>query len=380
MDMRHNPRKPVFVVVFNGRLEDGCDYATQTIRLLARTGHVYGWCLGEPISWRTTFSCRALPIIEKRFGVIIFRPVFLIPGQRNYFIRITNYAVNAVALSIYIALIHPHAKKFFWFFEPFYMPTLLRIFFPYVTIFDCVDYFFAFPYPFVNHLLFSLQRSTYVFVNSFTLRRQIQRYRSDATVVPLGFSSAGYKRKEIMKETRHQIFRVGFIGGIDDRLDYQLLFQVATALPDIEFMFVGRNYYVSTGFPPRAQSFFSLANVRHREEVAKSLIPTVLTTFDIGIIPYNIKQSFNRFCFPMKTLEYFFAGLPVVSTNIEEIRKYRDLIAIVNTPQEMIGEINKIKKYGLSKKKRLKAQRTALNNSWVKKINTIEKVIFSDPR
>ena len=368
----------LIIVAFHAPTTSGCDYATQTIELLEKNNSTIGFVLGEPITWKDIFlSYRKKSIVEKIYQHTLFRPFFILPGQRIMVIKQMNYFINAMLLNIYVSLFHPQKKKYFWFFEPFFMPIFLPIFSSYITVFDCVDYFFSTQQPFRSHLLYSLHYAKHIFANSIALKNQMQRYRPDVSVVPLGFADRLFRYLRTKKITKHKTLRVGFIGGIDGRIDYSLLFQVATALPNVEFVFIGTNHYGSVGFPPSVKRFFSLPNVHHQEEVAKSFIPEILSTFDIGIIPYNIKQSFNRFCFPMKLLEYFFVGIPVISTNIEEMKEYQDLVIVIKTSQEMILAINRIKEQGWDKKKKLRQRTIALQHSWEHKIRTIQKAIGS---
>lgn len=387
MDMRHDSCKPVFVVAFNGRLEDGCDYATQTIRLLARTGHVYGLCLGEPISWRTILSFHVLPIIEKRFGALIFRPVFFIPGQRNYFIRISNYMVNAAALYVYIALTHPTAKKFFWFFEPFNIPELLRVFSGYITLYDCVDYFYDFSYKTRNDEQRILFCATYVFANSKTLQTHLMKFRKDTTLVPLGFSIDAFRQYEHTAHKRKQNhqFIVGYVGGIDARLDVSLLMKVVRVCPTMRFQLYGKiepTIRFSNGMIHESfQRLFSLSNVTYAGEVPKSIVPAIIDTFDVGIIPYRMDSEFNTHCFPMKVMEYLYLKKPVLTTPITELFQYQDVLHIARTPKEWCRVLHDEIRSTHSPIELRKKRRIALAHTWKKKIAQIAKVIgLNEPK
>ena len=49
-----------------------------------------------------------------------------------------------------------------------------------------------------------------------------------------------------------------------------------------------------------------------------STLPAYLAGADVGLVPYDSK--FNEGSFPLKTLEYLAAGLPVVATDLPAIR------------------------------------------------------------
>jgi teichuronic acid biosynthesis glycosyltransferase TuaH len=56
-------------------------------------------------------------------------------------------------------------------------------------------------------------------------------------------------------------------------------------------------------------------NVHHVGAVPFSELPRWLARIDVGLTPYA-DSAFNRASFPLKTLEYLAAGLPVVSTGL----------------------------------------------------------------
>jgi hypothetical protein len=103
----------------------------------------------------------------------------------------------------------------------------------------------------------------------------------------------------------------------------------------------------------------------------------VLEKTTIGIIPYNTLLDFNRNCFPMKLFEYFYMGLPVLSTKIEELYRYKNIIKISNDSKEWNKYINKIMRNGWPAQKRIIQRELAKSNSWQKKIKKNEEEIYN---
>lgn len=74
-------------------------------------------------------------------------------------------------------------------------------------------------------------------------------------------------------------------------------------------------------------------------------VPAYLGAMDVGLVPYT-DTSFNRASFPLKTLEYLAAGMPVVSTDLpavrwletDLVRVERDPSAFADAVEAVIGE------------------------------------------
>lgn len=69
---------------------------------------------------------------------------------------------------------------------------------------------------------------------------------------------------------------------------------------------------------PRLERFLTLPRVRWVGPRAFEELPRYLRHVDVGLVPYA-DTAFNRASFPLKTLEYLAAGLPVVATALPAI-------------------------------------------------------------
>lgn len=368
-------RGNIIIVAFNARLIDGCDYAVQTLRGLGHANIVYGLLLGEPITWTDILTRSGrYSFVLKEYRSILFRPIFLVPGQRFFWIKQLNYFLNAVALRFYVALRHRNRKKLLWFFEPWNMLPIYRAFTGYTTLYDCVDYYAPLRYedPSIERSL--IRRVTVMTCISQKLLEMHQSIRNDIWLVPAGFAedSISESRAKITKNRGHV---VGFIGGINYRFDFDLLTRVIRSLPDVTFVFVGP---IQMGLirdeselSRQIDQLFTFPNVWHIPSVSKKDIGRYTRTFDIGIIPYDIRYPFNRFSFPMKVMEYFWFGLPVISTDIASLRSYSTLISIEHTAQGWIQRIREYQTNKIPKEVREQKKRIALTHTWKHKLEVI---------
>ena len=68
-------------------------------------------------------------------------------------------------------------------------------------------------------------------------------------------------------------------------------------------------------------------------------LPSYLAHAQVGLVPYT-NSEFNRASFPLKTLEYLAAGLPVVATDLPATRWLQadqDLVRIADEPDSFVA-------------------------------------------
>lgn len=107
----------------------------------------------------------------------------------------------------------------------------------------------------------------------------------------------------------------GVIGQLSERIDIELLEAVAEA--GIGLLLVGPR---DPGWQPRrVNALLDRADVHHVGPVPFEALPRWFARLDVGLTPYA-DTPFNRASFPLKTLEYLAAGLPVVSTDLPASR------------------------------------------------------------
>lgn len=366
------------IFLFNSPIGNGCDYVMQTMRIVARRNAVYGLCLGDVISLPNYLMGEDKWIVRKVHGATIIRPVSVFPGLRFRFVRQLTYVLTAFAVRLFVDIKHRPSRKFLWYFEPFHIPVLRNLFWKYQTIYDCVDYYPGFSDVARREHAALMRQSTYVFANSKVLVRALQKFRSDVVSVPQGFASDMFRGLPIPPVVPNKrIFTVGYIGSISARMDFSLLKKVICKLPEISFIFVGSIEFNVFGIHDDAQQAFrSLCqnpNVTWVPGVAKARIPTHLSRFDLGIVPYRTDIAFNRYAFPMKVLEYFALGRPVISTNIMSLRDYaRDgLLTQAITADAVVRAIRYYRNHGWNSRSQKRQAAEAKRNAWEHKVDKI---------
>ena len=120
--------------------------------------------------------------------------------------------------------------------------------------------------------------------------------------------------------------RIGYIGSFHGVFDINLVAQVASLCPDYDFELVG---------PPTAAAIEALSrvpNVSFLGHVAFDHLPTLLESFDAGIIPYTV-NDLSESVYPTKLFEYLAFGLGVVSTRLPSLAGFGDSIIFADSAQ-----------------------------------------------
>jgi glycosyltransferase involved in cell wall biosynthesis len=106
--------------------------------------------------------------------------------------------------------------------------------------------------------------------------------------------------------------RIGFYGVIDERMDLELLDQLAELRPDLQFVMIGPIVKIDPGSLPRRDNIHWLGGKTYAE------LPAYLAGWDAAMMPFARNES-TRFISPTKTPEFLAAGRPVVSTSIRDV-------------------------------------------------------------
>jgi len=140
---------------------------------------------------------------------------------------------------------------------------------------------------------------------------------ADSVLIPNGCYAAGTAPAPAVVDLPRP--RAGLVGQLTERIDMRLLEAIAGA--GLSLLLVGP--YDARWERERFAALTARPNVRYAGRVPAEEVPRYLAAIDVGLTPYA-DSPFNQASFPMKTLEYFSAGLPVVSTDLPGSRWLRD--------------------------------------------------------
>lgn len=129
------------------------------------------------------------------------------------------------------------------------------------------------------------------------------------------------------------------VGQLNERLDLPVL----EALQDsgTPVVVIGPRTDRDAETARRLDNFLSAPNVTWLGEVAAQDLPAYLSEQGVGLTPYA-DTAFNRSSFPLKTLDYLAAGMPVVATDLPAVRWLdTDLVAVGANPSDFASQVQR---------------------------------------
>lgn len=123
--------------------------------------------------------------------------------------------------------------------------------------------------------------------------------------------------------------RLGYLGPIFARLDLSMLREFLTQNRNWHFVYFG------------GSDDLQLPNAHAMTWRSPEELPRFVASFDVGMMPYDCRDRKNLHCSPLKLYDYFWAGLPVVSTPILAVSEFKDLIYSGATVRELSDAVGR---------------------------------------
>jgi glycosyltransferase involved in cell wall biosynthesis len=153
---------------------------------------------------------------------------------------------------------------------------------------------------------------------------------------------------------------IGYLGSVDERLDYDLIETTINLTPHYQYLFVGR--VTTKAYENRLKQYSNAVLVGPQPPAT---LPNWVQKFDVCWIPF-IKNELTAGIYPLKINEYLAAGKPVVSTAFSDLTDFKNVISIANKADEMLDSFN-INNQNATNRKDFAAQ-----NSWGKRADTLQ--------
>lgn len=228
------------------------------------------------------------------------------------------------------ALLGPHGDRAAWLYTPVALP-LAEAVRPQFVVYDVMDDLAAFkgaPPELKLRQRRLLKSADIVFTGGRSLHRSVAHHRPDgAHCFPSGVDPDHYGPAVRMRRRGARPV-AGYVGVIDERLDLDVLADLAHALPEWRISVVGPVAKIDPATLPRAR------NITYPGPAEYADLPTVMAGFDVALMPFALNEATTSIS-PTKTLEYMAAGLPVVSTRVPDV--VADFADLVDLQDDGVG-------------------------------------------
>jgi len=125
--------------------------------------------------------------------------------------------------------------------------------------------------------------------------------------------------------------RVGYIGLIDERLDQDLLIEVASRMAHVSFVLAGP-FVIDVNRLRRLSNVFFTGAIPYRE------LPSLIKGFATLLLPY-VCNTLSESISPLKLKEYLATGKSVVSTPLLEVSAMKPHVLIGSSPEQIAGAL-----------------------------------------
>jgi UDP-galactopyranose mutase len=262
-----------------------------------------------------------------------------------------------------------------WFYTPM-ATTLADGIAAQAVVYDCMDELSAFlnaPRVILARESALLHRADVVFTGGPSLYLAKKNRHHNVHCFPSSVDATHFgKAKGKLQEPRDQREisspRLGFFGVIDERLDIQLLDELAIAHPEWQIIMVGPVVKIDPATLPRHENIHYLGQRSYAE------LPAYISGWDLCLLPFARNQA-TKFISPTKTLEYMAAEKMIVSTPITDVAEpYANIVFLGDGPSEFIEQCERaLDLRAADRNKRIKLMRDVLaKTSWD---NTVQQML-----
>jgi UDP-galactopyranose mutase len=237
---------------------------------------------------------------------------------------------------------HNIGEHFLWYYTPMALGWTEHLQ-PLATVYDCMDELSAFkgaPLSLKERERELFERADLVFTGGQSLYEAKRHQHKNIYAFPSSIDAAHFAQaRSVVDEPLDQAEiphpRMGFFGVIDERMDIELLDEVAAMRPLWQLVIIGPVVKIDPATLPARPNIYYLGGKSYNE------LPSYLAGWDVALLPFARNES-TRFISPTKTPEYLAAGCPVVSTSIRDVvRPYGEngLVHIADAPQRFVAAI-----------------------------------------
>lgn len=179
-----------------------------------------------------------------------------------------------------------------------------------------------------------IEKADAVFAVSRVLMES-RKHKTQTHFAPQGVNVAHFRKSDHVAENISSLQKpvVGFFGLITEWVDLELLLDCVKRYAQYSFVLIGKS-------TRDLSAFHHFKNFLYLGPIDYNLLPKYASAFDVGLIPFEVNKV-TIASNPLKLLEYFSLGIPVVTTDLPEMRIFGDLVYLAESREAFVDKIEK---------------------------------------
>ncbi|BCM91986.1 putative teichuronic acid biosynthesis glycosyltransferase TuaH [Abditibacteriota bacterium] len=226
-----------------------------------------------------------------------------------------------------------------WFYDPMAVESHLGQHGAIATVYDCMDELSQFrfaPPELIARERRLLLNADVVFAGGRKMAHSKRRFNTNVHFYGCGVDVAHFGKARsastlVPDDIKHLEGKVlGFFGVVDERLDYDLIAQLADANSDWDVVMIGPTAKVDPKDFPQRPNLHWLGGRDY------SQLPTYTKRFDIALMPFALNEA-TEYINPTKALEYMATATPIISTPVPDVvSNFSSVCKISKSSEEFI--------------------------------------------
>jgi glycosyltransferase involved in cell wall biosynthesis len=227
-----------------------------------------------------------------------------------------------------------------WFYDPMAAPIFLNRVGEVANVYDCMDQLSQFkfaPPELARRERVLLHAADVVFTGGRKMWEDKIQYNDNCHFYGCGvdvahFSAALEKSTRVPRDLALlKRPTLGYFGVVDERLDYDLIEQLADANPEWSICMIGPTCKVDPKDLPQRPNLHWMGGREY------SQLPSYTKGFDVCLMPFAMNEA-TEFINPTKALEYMATGTPIISTAVPDVvSNFASVVKVANTADEFIA-------------------------------------------
>ncbi len=187
-----------------------------------------------------------------------------------------------------------------------------------------------------------IERADVVFVTAQSLLERKGRYNPRTYLVPNAVDFEAFAEALANPMTPSDLEalpqpRIGYVGAVNDKVDFALLREMARRRPRWSLVLVGP-WAVREDTDAYALRETGAVHFLGKREVSQ--VPHYVASLDVCLMPYKLNE-WTLHINPLKMYEYMAAGRPVVSTAIPAVKPFAEWISVAEGADAFVDAVEK---------------------------------------